>query len=63
ADPESVTRDLADYQALKEGERAGHVPSRKEEPGSVEQSRRKRQPSFNEQEALLREMTRRRRER
>ena len=61
-DAAAVNRDLADYQVLKEGERAGHVPLEKDATGSIEQARPKRQPSFNEQEALLREMARRRRE-
>ena len=62
-DAESITRDLADYQALKEDERAGHVPVERDGPGSPDQAKRRRQPSFNEQEALLRELARKRRQR
>jgi len=62
-DAESINRDLADYQALKEGERAGHVPVERDAPGGPDQDKRRRQPSFNEQEALLRELARKRRQR
>jgi TM2 domain-containing membrane protein YozV len=55
ADSGSVTSDLEAYQALKEQERAGHAPPEagKEVPA------RKRLPSFNEQEAMLRELAKR----
>ena len=58
-DAGSVTRDLDAYQALKEQERAGHAPveTRPDAPA------RKRQPSFNEQEAMLRELAKRREKR
>ena len=58
-DAESVTRDLDSYQAIKERERAGHVPG---QPGQ-DAPARKRQPSFNEQEAMLRELAKRREKR
>ena len=60
-DAESITRDLADYQALKENERAGHVPAPREGSGSLDPTKRRRQPSFNEQEILLRELAKKRR--
>ena len=62
-DAESINRNLADYQALKEDERAGHVPVERDAPGSHDQSKGRRQPSFNEQEALLRELAKKRRQR
>jgi len=62
-DAESINRDLADYQALKEGERAGHVPVKRDAPDGPDQDKRRRQPSFNEQEALLRELAKKRRDR
>ncbi len=60
---EAVTRDLAEYGALKESERAGHAPPGQDGVASSEPSAPRRQPSFNEQEALLRELARTRRKR
>jgi TM2 domain-containing membrane protein YozV len=62
-DAEAIARDLADYQALKEGERAGHVTAPQEGSRSLDPTKRRRQPSFNEQEALLRELAKKRRQR
>jgi TM2 domain-containing membrane protein YozV len=55
SDTGTVTSDLEAYQALKEQERAGHTPG---EAGR-EVPARKRMPSFNEQEAMLRELAKR----
>lgn len=58
-DAATVQRDLDDYQSLKERERAGHVSAgTRAEPAHG--GARKRQPSFNEQEAMLRELAKRR---
>lgn len=59
SDAETVTRDLDAYQALKEKERAGHAST----TGRTDAPTRKRQPSFNEQEAMLRELAKRREKR
>jgi len=58
-DAGSVTRDLDAYQALKERERAGHAPA----GARTDAPARKRQRSFNEQEAMLRELAKRREKR
>lgn len=62
ADAPTVTQHLADYQALKERERAGHGP-REAVTGAAPTSVRTRQPSFHEQEAMLRELAKRRQRR
>ncbi len=61
ATADAINHDLADYQALKESERAGHAPTGQEGAASAEPPTSRRQPSFNEQEALLRELARTRR--
>ncbi|AGA35049.1 hypothetical protein TVNIR_3413 [Thioalkalivibrio nitratireducens DSM 14787] len=54
-----LEEDLAEYQALKERERAGHgSDTDATDAGSAEA--RRRAPSFSEQEAMLRELSRRR---
>ena len=51
-----ATEDLAAYTAIKERERAGHAPAEGDRlTGKPEANRRA--PSFNEQEALLRQLT------
>jgi len=54
-DAEQAHRDLADYQALKETERAGHTPSRSTASPAPAPGR-SRVPSFNDQEAMLRHL-------
>lgn len=61
ANADAFNHDLADYQALKESERAGHAPSGEESVDKIGPRSPRRQPSFNEQEALLRELARTRR--
>jgi TM2 domain-containing membrane protein YozV len=63
ADTEAVRRDLGAYTALKEAERAGHVAPARDEPEGRSQAQGNRVPSFNEQEALLRELAGKRRAR
>lgn len=58
---DAITQGLADYQALKESERAGHAPTGQQGVASTKPPAPRRQPSFNEQEALLRELARTRR--
>lgn len=52
------TEDLDDYLRLKESERAGHPPA-----GTPEGHGSRRVPSLNEQEAMLRELARAKKER
>jgi len=59
SDAEAVKRDLHAYKAVKEQERAGH-PAAKPGTGEEDGARASRQPSFNEQEAMLRELAKRR---
>lgn len=62
AEAEAATEDLQTYQTLKERERAGHLP-RDSGAGTALDPGRSRQPSFNEQEAMLRELAKRRKQR
>jgi TM2 domain-containing membrane protein YozV len=61
ADPETVSRELNAYKAMKETERAGHAAPNREDAEDRDQPRRSRVPSFNEQEAMLRELAAERR--
>jgi TM2 domain-containing membrane protein YozV len=61
ADPETISRDLDAYKALKETERAGHAASPRDDPEDRDPTRRNRVPSFNEQEAMLRQLAGKRR--
>jgi hypothetical protein len=54
----AIEVDLAAYTRTKESERAGHVRATPDAKGH-EDATRKRMPSFNEQEAMLRELSRR----
>lgn len=56
---EDARRELQEYQAIKERERAGHPAAGAQDTGS-DSGGRSRLPSFNEQEAMLREMQRNR---
>lgn len=58
-DAASVSENLDNYRAIKERERAGHGPG----DAQPQAPARKRQPSFNEQEAMLRELAKRRNQR
>lgn len=62
SDAEAVKRDLDAYRATKERERAGHPPENAATKNPDDPAR-SRQPSFNEQEAMLRQLARRREKR
>ncbi|MGM0552820.1 MAG: TM2 domain-containing protein [Pseudomonadota bacterium] len=51
-------RELDDYRAIKERERAGHPGAVAADDGEQDTHGRRQAPSFNEQEAMLRQMRR-----
>lgn len=53
---EDAQRELAEYQSIKEGERAGHPGPARANDRDRDTGGKRRMPSFNEQEAMLRQM-------